>query len=148
MLAVRGRHWLLAAAVAAEKDALERRDGHDLILESAERAEAEDEALSMTTRLFFALMKNDAGARALLFALPDVFPWTRFLPTEDVRGFLVELVDTVHACAALGNMAAVEPVLAAWRATAEIYSDPELRPAATAPLDGTDCGQTPQVLRR
>src|SRR6266567_968195 len=105
---------------------LERRDGRDLILESAERSEAEDEALSMTTRLFFALMKDDDGARALLFALPDVFPWVRFLPAEDVRGFLVELVDTIHACTGLGNMAAVEPVVAAWRATAEIYSDPEL----------------------
>lgn len=122
---------------------LERRDGRDLILESAERSEAEDEALSMTTRLFFALMKDDDGARALLFALPDVFPWVRFLPTADVRGFLVELVDTIHACTGLGNMAAVEPVVAAWRATAEIYSDPELMKAATAPLDGTDYGEVP-----
>jgi hypothetical protein len=29
-------------------------------------------------------------------------------------------------------------VIAAWQATAEIYSDPELRKAATEPLDGTD----------
>ena len=66
---------------------LERRDGQDLILESAERAEAEDEALSMTGRLFFSLIKNDDGARALLLALPDVFPWVRFLPTGQVREF-------------------------------------------------------------
>lgn len=46
----------------------EQRDGQDLILESAERAEAEDEALSMTSRLFFSLVKNDEGARALLLA--------------------------------------------------------------------------------
>jgi|ERR1022692_821189 hypothetical protein len=123
---------------------LERRDGQDLILESAERAEAEDEALSMTSRLFFSLVKNDEGARALLLALPDVFPWVRFLPTEDVRQFLVELVETVTASAELSNVAALAPVVAAWRNTAEIYADPELHKALSAPLDGTDYGPVPE----
>jgi hypothetical protein len=120
---------------------LNRRDGGDLILESAERAETEDEALSMASRLFFSLVKNDEGARALLLSLPDVFPWVTFLPTEGVRSFLIELVDTMHGCAALGNVAALEPVVAAWQATAEIYSDPALLSAATKPLDGTDYGE-------
>jgi len=124
---------------------LDRRDGEDLILESAARAEAEDEALSMAGRLFFSLVKNDEGARALLLALPDVFPWVKFLPTEDVRAFLVELVETIRACAAVNNMAAIEPVIAAWQTTAEIYSDPELLKAATTPLDGTDYGDVPEV---
>jgi hypothetical protein len=123
---------------------LERRDGQDLILESAERAEAEDEAFSMTSRLFFSLVKNDEGARALLLALPDVFPWVRFLPTEDVRQFLVELVETVTASAELSNVAALAPVVAAWRNTAEIYADPELHKALGAPLDGTDYGPVPE----
>lgn len=123
---------------------LDRRDGDDLILESAARAEAEDEALSMASRLFFSLMKDDEGARALLLALPDVFPWVRFLPTEDVRTFLVELVETVRASADLGNMAAIVPVVAAWKATAEIHSDPELLKAATAQLDDTDHGLVPE----
>jgi hypothetical protein len=122
---------------------LDRRDGDDLILESAARAEAEDEALSMASRLFFSLMKDDDGARALLFALPDVFPWVRFLPTEDVRGFLVELVETIRASSDLGNMAAIAPVVAAWKGTAEIHSDPELLKAATLPLDGTGYGPVP-----
>lgn len=77
---------------------------------------------------------DDAGTRALLFALPEVFPWVRFLRSEDVRGFLVELVETTHACAAFGNLAALEPVVAAWRATAEIHSDPRLLRAATIPI--------------
>jgi hypothetical protein len=124
---------------------LARRDGGDLILESADRAEAEDEALDMASRLFFSLVKSDEGARALLTALPDVFPWVRFLTTEDIRKFLVELVETLHASADLGNMAALEPVVAAWRATAEIYSDPELLKAATAALDGTDYGEVQEA---
>jgi hypothetical protein len=122
---------------------LERRDGHDLILESAERAEAKDDALRVTGSLFFHLMQNDEGARQVLLALPSVFPWVRFLPRDDVKTFVVELVDTLHACADLGNVAALVPVIAAWQATAEIYSDPELRKAATQPLDGTDYGEVP-----
>ena len=119
---------------------LDRRDGDDLILESAARAEAEDEALSMASRLFISLVTNDEGARAMLLSLPDVFPWVRFLPQDDVRAFLVELVETLRACVSVGNIAALEPVVAAWQATAEIYSDPELLKAATAPLDGSDYG--------
>jgi hypothetical protein len=124
---------------------LERRDGRDLILESADRAEADDKALKLTGSLFFHLMKTDKGARALLLALPEVFPWVRFLPRDDVRAFLVELVDTMHACGDLGNIAALTPVIAAWQDTAEIYSDPELLKAATAPLDGTDFGEVPEA---
>jgi hypothetical protein len=84
------------------------------------------------------------GALALLQSLPDVFPWVRFLPTEDVRAFLVELVETIRACADLSNVAAIAPVIAAWRGTAEIYSDPELLKAAMMPLDGIDYGDVPE----
>jgi hypothetical protein len=124
---------------------LDRRDGEDLILESATRADAEDRALGMASRMFISLMKHDPGARALLLSLSDVFPWVRFLPQEDVQAFLVELVDTMHACAELGNIAALGPVVAAWQATAEIYSDPELLKRATEPLDGSDYGAVPEV---
>jgi hypothetical protein len=120
---------------------LDRRDGEDLILQSAARAEAEDRALSMTSRLFFSLVQHDDGARALLLSLPDVFPWVKFLPRDDVRGFLVELVETLRASASVGNLAALEPVIAAWQATAEIYSDPELPNTATTALAGEDYGE-------
>jgi hypothetical protein len=124
---------------------LDRRDGADLILESADRADAEDRALGMASRIFISLMKHDPGARALLLSLNDVFPWVRFLPKDDVQAFLVELVDTMHACAELGNIAALGPVVAAWQATAEIYSDPEMLKRATEPLDGGDYGEVPGV---
>jgi hypothetical protein len=124
---------------------LDRRDGEDLILESAARADAEDAALGIAGRLFISLMKHDPGARALLLSIPEVFPWVRFLPQADVQAFLVELVDTIHACAELGNVAALTPVIAAWKATAEIYSDPELLKRAIEPLDGGDYGEVPEV---
>jgi hypothetical protein len=127
---------------------LDRRDGEDLILESAAHAEAEDEALSMASRMFISLMKHDPGARALLLSISDVFPWVRFLPAEDVRAFVVELVETMRACADLQNVAALAPVIAAWQATAEIYSDPELLKRATAPLEDGDYGEVPGVPDR
>jgi hypothetical protein len=120
---------------------LDRRDGEDVILESAARAEAEDEALDMASQLFFSLVRHDEGARVLLDSLGDVFPWVRFLPVNAISEFLTELVETLRAAASVGNVAAVQPVVAAWKATAEIYSDPELLAAATAPLDGTDYGE-------
>jgi hypothetical protein len=122
---------------------LGRRDGEDLILESADRAEADAAAVSTTTRIFVSLMKHDEGARALLLVLPEVFPWVRFLPAEAVQKFLLELVETAHACAELDNMAPLEPVVVAWRNTAEAYADPELRRELTEPLDGTDHGPVP-----
>jgi hypothetical protein len=122
---------------------LNRRDGEDLILESAARAEAEDRALVMTSRLFFSLVSDDDGKRALLLALPDVFPWVRFLPDDDTRAFLTEMVETLYACAELGNVAALIPIISAWKGTAEIHSDPELWKAAIAPLDGIDYGEVP-----
>lgn len=92
---------------------MDRRDGDDLILSSAARAEAEDRALSITSELFFSLVKNDDGARVLLLSLADVLPWVQFLPTDDTRAFLVELVETLRAAASVGNLAALEPVVAA-----------------------------------
>ncbi|GAA0359032.1 hypothetical protein NE235_17420 [Actinoallomurus spadix] len=124
----------------AQQLRLVRRDGEDLVLETADRAEAAAAAMSVTTRLFVSLVKQDEGARALLMVLPEAFPWVKFLPTEDVRAFLVELVETANACAELDTLAPLETVVEAWRSTARIHADPELRARLTEPLDGTDYG--------
>jgi hypothetical protein len=124
---------------------LERRDGGDLILQAAERAEADAAAVIVTTRLFAALMSNAEGSHVLLAAFPAVFPWVRFLPPEDVREFVNEFTGTAQACAELGSMAPLEPVIDAWRTTAEIYVDPELHKALSTPLDGTDYGPVPEA---
>jgi hypothetical protein len=107
-------------------------------LESAERSEAKDNALRLSGNLFKHLMKTSGGARAVHRALPEVFSWVRFLPKQDVQAFLVEFVGTLEACAEIGNVAALMPVITACQETAEIYSDPELLKDATAPLDGTE----------
>lgn len=54
------------------------------------------------------------------------FPWWRFLPAEDVRGFVLEPVDTLRAADALANVAPAVQVITEWRHTAEVHADPEL----------------------
>jgi hypothetical protein len=106
---------------------LRRRDDEDLMLTTASRVEQESEVVSAATRMFVALMKNDAGVRVLVTeVVPEVFPWVRFLPVEDVRAFVVELVDTLRAVEDLDTTAPVAQVIAEWQHTAEVYADPEL----------------------
>ncbi|MEU5081428.1 MULTISPECIES: hypothetical protein [Streptomyces] len=110
---------------------LRRRNEEDLVLMSAAHAESTANGFSVASRMFVSLMKHDAGARELLMVLPDVFPWVRYLPEEDVREFLVDLVQTIDACDDLENLAPLETAVAAWRSTAEVYADPKLRAALT-----------------
>jgi len=117
---------------------LRRRDDEDLILTTASRAEQDQVMVSATTKLFVALMQRDEAARCLLEVVPEAFPWVRFLPPEEVRAFVVELVDTLRAAEALDNPAPVVQVISAWKATAEVYADPEL--AEILATDGADYG--------
>jgi hypothetical protein len=106
---------------------LRRRDAEDLTLTTASRAEQEHTVVSAATRMFVALMRHDEAARSLLVdVIPEAFPWVRFLPTQDVRAFVLELVETLRAADALDNPAPVVQVIAAWQHTAEVHADPEL----------------------
>ncbi|MCZ7416947.1 hypothetical protein [Streptomyces sp. WMMC897] len=64
-----------------------------------------------------------------------VFPWVRFLREDAVREFLVEFVDTARASAEISVFAPLDSVVAAWRHTAEIFADPELRARLSRPAD-------------
>lgn len=108
---------------------LRRRDAADLVLMSAERADAEGEVVDLTARLLATLVRRDPAA--LREALPTVLPWARFLPAADVDELITEFIATVEAAAALGNTAPVSQLLTEWRHTAEIHADPELYEALT-----------------
>lgn len=121
---------------------LRRRDDEDLVLTTAARAEQESAVVSATTRMFVALMQRDDATRSLLVdVVPAAFPWVRFLPVEEVRAFVLELVETLCATEALENPAPVVQVISAWRSTAEVHADPEL--AAVLAADGADYGPVP-----
>ncbi|MER0446678.1 prevent-host-death family protein [Streptomyces sp. Edi4] len=130
------------AARAAALGALRvtHRDAPDMVLTTALHAERTEENLATASRLFLALMKHDDGARSLLLALPEVFPWVRHLDAEEMRAFTVELLGALSDAAELGAREAVHRALVSWRATARIYADPDQFKEALRPLDGEDLG--------
>ncbi|MDQ0960240.1 hypothetical protein QFZ66_004118 [Streptomyces sp. B4I13] len=116
------------------------RDAPDMVLTTAIHAERTEENLTTASRLFLALMKQDDGAKSLLLALPEVFPWVRHLDAEEVREFTVELLDALSDAAELGAREAVHRAIVSWRATARINADPDQLREALRPLGGVELG--------
>lgn len=116
------------------------RDAPDMVLTTAARAEHAEENLTTASRLFLALMKQDDGAKSLLLALPEVFPWVRHLDAEEVRAFTVELLEALSDAAELGADEAAHRAIVSWRATARINADPDQLTESLRPLDGDDLG--------
>jgi hypothetical protein len=112
------------------------RDATDFYLTAADKEDLRDESLTTASRIFLALMKHDAAARTLLLAIPDVFPWVRHLGEEELRGFTVELVAALSDAAELDVDAAVQEVIAGWRATARVKADPAAYREARMPTSG------------
>ncbi|MEV8324551.1 hypothetical protein [Kitasatospora sp. NPDC056731] len=125
---------------------LVRRGDEDLYLTTAAQAEQAVQVVDSTTRMFVAMMKSDPSAVGLLTRVfPDAFPWVRFLPEDDVRAFLVELIDTMRASTDLGILTPIATVIAAWKHTAEVHADPELYAQLTAPSHD-DFGEVPEPI--
>ncbi|KOU50978.1 prevent-host-death family protein [Streptomyces sp. MMG1522] len=137
----RNPRGVAARAAALGRLRVTHRDAPDMVLTTAARAEGAEENLTTASRLFLALMKQDDGARALLLALPEVFPWARHLNAEEVRAFTVELLEALSDAAELGAGEAVRRAIVSWRATARINADPEQLRESLRPLDGDDLGQ-------
>src|SRR2546430_11960523 len=108
---------------------LRRRDADDLVLMSADRAEAEGEVIDLTARLLASVLRRDP--QLVREVLPTVLPWVRFLPAGDVDQLATEFIATGEAAGAIGNMAPVSQLLTEWRHTAEIHADPDLYRALT-----------------
>ncbi len=120
---------------------LRRRDAADLVLMSADRAEAEAEVIDVTARLLAGIARRDAGL--LREVLPTALPWVRFLPDADIDIMVDEFVTTTEAAAAIGNTAPVSQLLIEWRHTAEVHIDPDLHRALTSQPLG-DFGPVPR----
>ena len=122
---------------------LRRRDAADLVLMSAERADAEGEVIEVAARLMAGVAHR---APALVGeVLPAVLPWTRFLPPDDLAQFAEEFVAVAEAAGMVGNMAPVSQLLLEWRHTAEIHADPVLYEALTSRPLG-DYGAVPRPV--
>ncbi len=131
----------LARLAGNRRLVLHRRDAEDLVITTAERAAADTAVVRDTTRLFREMIRKDPMVMTLAVqVLPAVFPWVRHLPEDAWGEFAAEWLDTLGAAGELDNNAAVEAVVAAWKYTAEIYSDPELLAYATREHDDVDYG--------
>ncbi|MBO0802847.1 MAG: hypothetical protein J2P25_07200 [Nocardiopsaceae bacterium] len=123
---------------------LHRRDAEDLVLMTAEQAEQDTAVVRDTTRLFTEMFRRDPMVMAMAVqVLPSVFPWVRHLPDDEKKEFAAEWLDTLSAAADMNNNAAVETLVAGWRATAEVYADPELYEILTREHDKGDYGPVP-----
>lgn len=104
-----------------------RGQDEDLVLTTAARADQDDQMARVATGLLLGVMKNPvARSTYLLDVLRTAFPWVRFLLADDLATFAEELIEVLDAAEELDSPAAVLQVIAEWRHTAEIYSDPEL----------------------
>lgn len=127
----------------AQRVHVTRRDGEDFYLTTERHDRQREETTDVTTRLFTALISSDEGARAILLALPEVFPWVRHLSAPEVREFVLDLVNAIRDATELDVHANLHRVIVEWRATARILADPELTAQATAALADEDHGEVP-----
>lgn len=106
---------------------LERRDGPDLVIGTAERREELVESVAVLTRLLAAVINDATVLRRL--ADPAVLPWLTFLPEEDRETFAAEFVSTTAAAIDLGTLAPVSVLVHEWKNTALVHADPRLAAA-------------------
>jgi len=117
----------------AQRVHITRRDGEDLYLTTARHDSQREETADVTARLLTALISSDRGVEAVIDALPAVFSWTRYLSTEEMGEFVVDLVNATHDIVDLDLHSSLHRAIVEWRATARILADPEL----TAELTGS-----------
>jgi hypothetical protein len=118
-----------------------RRDGEDLYLTTERHDRQREETADVTWRLLAALISSDDGERAILHALPSVFPWVRHLSPDEVRQLVADLVDAMGDVVELDVHSGLHRVIVSWRATARILADPELTAQLTRSLPEEDHGE-------
>lgn len=114
---------------------IHRRGKSDMLLALSSRHGRMLGASQDLTRLIAKLAGDRTGRAVLGTYMTDIYPWLRFLPEESVQEAVTELLDTVDQCASVGNFAAYEAAIAAWRSTAEVHSDPDLRERLSGPVE-------------
>ena len=112
------------------------RDAADFFLTAAEREEERDENLITAARMFAALSRTESGARAVVTALAEVFPWTRHLSETERADFAAELIVALSDAAELAIDGNAHEAIAGWRATARIKADKGQYHQALSPTEG------------
>jgi hypothetical protein len=91
--------------------------------------------VDVTARLLAGPVRS-GSLEAVRRVLVEALPWITFLPESDVGQLLSELVTVTQSAASLDNLTPVAVLLAQWRHTAQVYSDPHLLEILTREPDG------------
>jgi hypothetical protein len=126
---------------------LVRRDAEDLVLISAATYDQHTVVVHAVTLMIASLARRREHLGATVDNIvADGFPWTRFLPPNEVREFTKELTETLQAADSIDNLTPVSELIAQWRHTAEIYADPDLYAVLASDSD-TDYGPVPEPVK-
>jgi hypothetical protein len=121
----------------AKADVVLRRRGEaSLRLSLDTRAAASSTGTEIAASLLADLVNVPEVPDSLARLLVARFPWMRFLAKDAKQAFVHEFIETVQAWASIGNSASLDEVIAAWKSTAAIYSDPKLAADLKRPLPG------------
>lgn len=113
---------------------LERRDEENLVLTSFGRFAARQEGMTLAARLLGDVVRDQADMMARLFDVE--LPWMRWLPETDRKECIDELLGELVAGADTGVLEPFARALAAWRSTAEVWSDPGMARRLQGPFAG------------
>ena len=122
----------------AKEDVVLRRRGEVALRLSLEtRASASSSGTEIAASLLADLVNVPQVPNSLGALLAARFPWMKFLSKDAKQAFVHEFIETVRACASVGNSAALDEVIHAWKSTAAIYADPKLAADLSRSLPGT-----------
>ncbi|MGH8930277.1 MAG: hypothetical protein ACRDZO_06495 [Egibacteraceae bacterium] len=122
---------------------LSRRSDAPLLLTLASRGRAVGEASSLLARVLRDVAATVTGHELLAKAFLEEFPWVDLLPRDIGREFVEDVLRAAAAAADLGRPELIAQALHEWRATAEIYTVPELAAELRRPLPEPD--ESPRV---
>ncbi len=123
--------------LAREDVVLHRRGAVALRLSLDTRSSASSAGTEIAASLLADLVNVPQVPDSLGILLAARFPWMKFLSKDAKQAFVYEFIETVQACAAVGNSAALNEVVHAWKSTAAIYADPKLAADLSRSLLGT-----------
>ncbi|MFB9895206.1 hypothetical protein [Planobispora takensis] len=113
---------LLEEAVSVR---LARRDAEDLVITKTSRMDVMFHGIEGVGRFVAALTRTEEGRKMLETSISEAFAWARVMPDDAVAAFGKEFVEMLHGCAELGQFAPLGALIGGWKATAEVYADPE-----------------------
>ena len=111
---------------------LRRRSAPSLRLGLADRDEDRSAAFAVLARLLRSVLSRSPAI--LDEAVRDEFGWVTFLPDSGRRLFVEELTSTLVGAEEIDCYSTVTQLLLEWKATAEIYADPELSRRLLEPI--------------